>query len=211
MNTTPMNTTQYPENVEWATLCARTFLSAGENSGTLAEMLRQNYTPEGIGLVANALIEMVGVNATSGDARIKGFSTSVSRACPRVVGADGKPSKEFACAQLAVSFKSMKRHARGSGSVSKVLTARVVEKETADRDAGKEACTHAVSALMSAWAAGAKDDCIGALRNGVAALAHALGNGTLRTRMGEEASMNMLVKLELALEATELGSEAESE
>lgn len=190
---------------QWAAGVAALYLSAGEKSGALAEMIRENYTIAGITACAAALIARTDAK-TSGDARIKGFSTSVSRAVPRVLDADGKPTKVAACAPLAVSFKLQKSIERGSGTVTKRLTAQAFEKEATEKDCAKECANASVAALMAGWAGGADDDCIAALRGAVSGVLHAMKCGYLSTdAMTDDARATLFAKLENALANTETG------
>lgn len=192
---------------QWAASVAALFVSSGEKSGALAEMIRENYTHEGIAAAAAALIARTDAK-TSGDARIKGFSTSVSRAVPRVLDADGKPTKIAACAVLAVSFKLAKSLERGSGKVSKHLTARVIEKEKSERDATKECVNAVVGALLNGWAAGADDDTIEALRNAVSAVLNAVKCNYLPCDdMTDDARANLIAKMDNALSQTDTSAE----
>ena len=194
---------QNSENLnQWAAGVAALYLSAGEKSGALAEMIRENYTVEGITACANALIQRTGAK-TSGDARIRGFGTSVARAVPRVLDADGKPTKVPACIPLTVAFKLQKSMERGSGTVSKILTARALEKEANEKDATKECANAACAALLNGWAAGADDECIAHLRGAVSGVLHAMKCGYLSTdAMSDDARANLFAKLENALNQT---------
>ena len=199
---------QNSENLrQWAAGVAALFVSGAEKSGALADMLREHYTIEGINACAAALIARTNAE-TSGDARIKGFSTSVSRAVPRVLDADGKPSRVPAVPPLAVSFKLQKNMERGSGTVRKVLTATAFEKQASAKDATKECANAAIAALMAGWAAGGDDECITALRGAVSGVLHAMKCGYLSCdEMTDDARATLFAKCENALNQTEIGAE----